>query len=140
MAKTVTEIKLGLEERWKDAKEIVDIKVAVGESLSDDDVVAELNRRCNEHWEQNDRTDERQALVLAVRDVLLQLARDPDSWIPFCAHIADGNMEINMAIKVEDIDMKSFTLRNKAENYTASLRQELVDTIQDLDQVFGDDE
>lgn len=132
MSKAGTIADTSLEERWKSADQVVQVQIALGEDLTNEKAMEELNRRVNEYWEQGDRSDERQALVLAVRDILLQLARDPDSWLPSAAHINNGNLEINMSIKSDDIDMKSFTLRNKAEDHMANLRSEMENVVQEL--------
>lgn len=132
MSKAGTIADTSLEERWKTADQVVQVQIALGNDLTNEQAIEELNRRVNEYWEQGDRSDERQALVLAVRDILLQLAQDPDSWLPTAAHINNGNLEINMSIKSDDIDMKSFTLRNKAEDFMANLCSEMKDVVQEL--------
>lgn len=132
MSKAGTIADTSLEERWKTADQVVQVQIALGEDLTNEKAMEELNRRVNEYWEQGDRSNERQALVLAVRDILLQLAQDPDSWLPSAAHINNGNLEINMSIKSDDIDMKSFTLRNKAEDFMANLSSEMKDVVEEL--------
>lgn len=132
MSKAGTIADTSLEERWKTADQVVQVQIALGEDLTNEKAMEELNRRVNEYWEQGDRSNERQALVLAVRDILLQLAQDPDSWLPSAAHINNGNLEINMSIKSDDIDMKSFTLRNRAEDFMANLSSEMKDVVEEL--------
>ena len=137
MSKAGTVADTSLDERWKNAEQTVEVKVALGNELTNEKAVEELNRRVSEFWDQGGLSDERQALVLAVRDILLQLAQDPDSWLPTASHINNGNLEINMSIKSDDIDMKSFELRNRAETHMASLRTEMENMVKELGDAEG---
>lgn len=96
-----------------------------GEWLSKDDV-AEQERRSRKLWDSiND--EQRQSILVLVRDSLLRLIEDPEIWVPTSLEPRSGErMDLWISISMSEIDEEVLRRRLETEREISAATTDLV--------------
>lgn len=107
--------------------EIIVRDVPSDEPFVERDELIEAEKRSAEFWESID-DEHRLALAAILRDALLRLVDDPDSWLPTTIEPAEGQrIDLRILIHLSDLDQDVLKRRVDVEREVQRTRQDLIE-------------